>query len=685
MVNKFFYLGILCGCLIFCASSCRNTQKKGELPLTSSEQLVLEWESSLRDDYAHFSQQLDSILPLLDDSLFYCRGLILKSRAKMFLADHDSALWYLDRVRDFCADKDTTDADIRFLYSRVYNMRGNALARFSLVDSARNEFIRAYQWCLPYSGKKDLLNVSMNIADAYVRGGRFDQGALWYRRALAFADSLQMPDQERFPIYYGLAQVNMELRDFARCDYYYDLAGSYYDKMSVYEKHVYLNNRGNSYYYRQDYQTSFEYFRKVLRLLDGRPEFEFERNLAKVNLGDLFLSTGQLDSAAYYLDQCHGFFKQMNNNSALYYIDTQLIKLALEQNNLALARERMKQAVTPSYVEPNMLHIRNQHLQQYFEKMGDYKKAYEYQTLNQHIDDSIRSGRIKMRAAEIALRYRQDSTLLRTELLLNQKQNEVLRLNQWIYIGGAGILLLAAGGVIWFLYWKRRRDAEEWNMRMAITSLKLENVRNRISPHFIFNVLSREAVLQSGKKESQNLMNLVKLIRSNLDLTNSLSVTLFDELDFVKTYVKLEERSLQPDFQFLVHVEEVDVKSLQVPTMLLQIPTENAVKHALRMKEGKRRLWINIVRIGNCVEMMVRDNGGGFVEHSAAHGTGTGMRVVTQTIQLLNLYNRHPILMAVNNVEVEDGDIGCEVRFSIPMDYSYQLKKEKKHRYGEKL
>ena len=82
---------------------------------------------------------------------------------------------------------------------------------------------------------------------------------------------------------------------------------------------------------------------------------------------------------------------------------------------------------------------------------------------------------------------------------------------------------------------------------------------------------------------------------------------------------------------------------------------------------------------------MVRDNGGGFVEHSAAHGTGTGMRVVTQTIQLLNLYNRHPILMAVNNVEVEGGDIGCEVRFSIPMDYSYQLKKEKKHRYGEKL
>lgn len=205
MINNFFCLGMLCGCLMFCVSSCRNTGKPEGVALTPSEQLVMEWESSLRDDYARFSQQLDSVLPLLDDSLFYCRGLILKSRAKMFLADHDSALWCLDQISRFCAGKDTADADIRFLYSRVYNMRGNALARFSLVDSARNEFIRAYHWCLPYSGKKDLLNVSMNIADAYVRGGRFDQGALWYRRALAFADSLQMPDQERFPIYYGLA------------------------------------------------------------------------------------------------------------------------------------------------------------------------------------------------------------------------------------------------------------------------------------------------------------------------------------------------------------------------------------------------------------------------------------------------------------------------------------------------
>lgn len=91
-------------------------------------------------------------------------------------------------------------------------------------------------------------DICLNLADVYVKQGRYDLGSLWYNRSLAIADSLNMPDEQRFPAYYGLAQVNMELRDFSACDYYYNLAYKYYDKMHPFEKHIYLNNRGNSYY-----------------------------------------------------------------------------------------------------------------------------------------------------------------------------------------------------------------------------------------------------------------------------------------------------------------------------------------------------------------------------------------------------------------------------------------------------
>lgn len=38
---------------------------------------------------------------------------------------------------------------------------------------------------------------------------------------------------------------------------------------------------------------------------------------------------------------------------------------------------------------------------------------------------------------------------------------------------------------------------------------------------------------------------------------------------------------------------------------------------------------------------------------SNSYGTGTGMKVLSQTIQLLNSYNRYPLIMQINNVEIK--------------------------------
>ena len=83
--------------------------------------------------------------------------------------------------------------------------------------------------------------------------------------------------------------------------------------------------------------------------------------------------------------------------------------------------------------------------------------------------------------------------------------------------------------------------------------------------------------------------------------------------------------------------------------------------------------------LDNQVEIVVSDNGGGYRKVSVNHGTGTGMKVITQTIQLLNTYNSRPIQMKINNVLVGKKRNGCEVRFVIPLNYSYQLKKTRKH------
>lgn len=286
-----------------------------------------------------------------------------------------------------------------------------------------------------------------------------------------------------------------------------------------------------------------------------------------------------------------------------------------------------------------------------------------------------------MRAAEIELKYTQDSTLMKKEISIREKENQVLQLHQLMYgiVGGCFLLIAVVSVVI--LYRKRQRDREQWRMQNAMTSLRLENVRNRISPHFIFNVLNREMNLHKGDKESQNLIGLTKLIRRNLELTDCLAVSLADELDFVDTYVKLERQSLGSEFEYRLDLaEQLDLQEMKVPSMLLQIPVENAIKHGLRLKEGKRLLLIQVHKLeNNQVEIVICDNGGGYRKTSVSYGTGTGMKVITQTIQLLNMYNSRPILMKINNVLIgEEKEMGCEVRFVVPLDYSYQLKKNRK-------
>ena len=642
------------------------------------------WEDSLSGRPVFVCSKVDSILPLVSDSITYYQLLVMKAKAKMFMSEADSAEYFLRLAEGFCREA-SVSSSIRFwqLGAEVWNMKGNLYARMAVFDSARMAFDEAYRFCERIDDKHKSLNVALNLADAYGGEGKYDRSSFWYRKALALADSLQMPDEERFPIYYGLAQVNMNLRDFARCDYYYDLAGKYFDRMQPYEKHIYLNNRGNSYYNRKDYPSALAYFRRLLDFTNRYPEMKFERNMTMINLGEVFLLMDETDSATYYLTQCYDYFKEMENTSALYYIDTQLIELALKRDDLPLARKRLKEAVKPDVIDPNMLHIRNRYLQHYFEESGNFRQAYYYLKENNRIDDSTRNERIRMRVADIALRYQRDSTLMKKEMSLQQKENEVLRLNQWLYGSLLVVVLAAMAGLVVFLYRKRKRAEVERNLHAAITSLRLANIRNRISPHFIFNVLNREVRANRDSEADSNLNELIKLIRRNLELADSLSVTLHDELDFVQTYLDLEGKTLQPDFVYTLKMDpEINPYAIRVPAMLLQIPVENAIKHGLRGKEGRKYLDIRIHRHADEIELFIRDNGGGYRLGSGSSGTGTGMKVIIRTLQLLNAYNNRPIVMRIDNVEMEAHETGCEVYFRLPLDYSYELKKQKKPLYG---
>lgn len=559
------------------------------------------------------------------------------------------------------------------LYSACLNTEGNVFARTGYMDSASSCFLQAYEQLMKGTCTDALPDILINLADACNRQGKLDRGAYWYRRALLLCDSLGLVSENKVPVYYGLAQIYSSLHVFNLCDYYYDLAASYYDYMLPFEKHFYLNNRGTSYYYRGDLLTACDYFRRALELTSHYPDMNYEINLSRINLSDCYLGLGLPDSAALYLNLCEPFFRSAGVSTALYYLETQYIQLALLRKNIPEAARIIAHSVTPPDIDPDLVHIRNRYLRHYYKAIGDYEQAYRNLEQDLSLDDSIRNERIRMRIADLTLRYQQDSTLMAHRLLLQEQETEMFRLRQTRFIGLAFGLLALLLAVFVYIYNKKQRALLLAKSQRTFTTLRLENIRNRLSPHFIFNILN-QLMSGLGTSQRQGLSSLVKLMRRNLELTDQFCVTLDEELDFVRTYLELERRALGPDFYFEMNMAPTVIPSQVIlPSMLLQIPVENAVKHALIGKEGKRLLWIEVTHVDNGTDIYITDNGGGYRVDSKRRGTGTGMKVIMQTLQILNQKNRQTIDVTIHNITLDTGETGCQVFYHLPEHYDYSL------------
>ena len=606
------------------------------------------------------------------DSLVKYNYLAMTLKTYLITSQLDSAQIVIQQIHAFI-ERQHSSSQMADLESECFNMKGNIFARVGNMDSAEICFRKAYELRMRGTRIEVVPDILMNLADANNRLGKLDIGAAWYRRALLMCDSLHMASTKKPPIYYGLAQVYVTMRDFEQCDYYYNLAGESYDNMLPYEKYIYLNNRGTSYYYREDYQTAIKYFQKVIDLVEGYDDMSFELNLGRLNLGDCYLQLNMVDLAVKYINECQLFFEEMGVSTALYYIDTQKIELALLQKDFQEARRLLSESVVPPGIDPDMVHIRNKYLQQFYEETGNYKRAYHYLQRNNQLDDSIRNERVRMRTADLTLRYQQDSTLIAHRVLLQEQKNKVLVLRQTQFVVFAVAVVSILTAVFLYLYSKKKRALLLARNHRTVSTLRLENIRNRLSPHFIFNMLNRE-MAERNVEEKQELSSLVKLMRRNLELAEQLCVTLAEELDFVKTYINLERRSLGPDFHSELKIEkDVQPEQIRIPSMMIQIPVENAVKHALREKEGERNLWVSVCRRGNGICIKITDNGGGYRPDSRNRGTGTGMKVIMQTIQILNNKNKEAIDVSVHNVSLQSGEMGCEVTFWLPDNYDYRI------------
>ena len=301
----------------------------------------------------------------------------------------------------------------------------------------------------------------------------------------------------------------------------------------------------------------------------------------EANYADLAIKLNKdLDKAKDYLQKAKSYFQSTKGIISVYYIMTMELELALKQNDLQTATHLVQQISHDSTlnVPINYQQRRNEILTEYYKRIGNYHKALEILETQLPIEDSIRSEEHNNYVAELDLRYKNDTTHLKNRIMINNQKNEIKTLQLEIALGTVLIL----GLIVYFIEYKRRvrkNQQQEFKQHIyEISKLKMQNIREKISPHFLFNVLNNEINQHpESTSEHQRLIQLTRLLRKGLDLSNRFAIPLAEELDFVSNYVALLQATGK-QFTFNLH-KNGNVDSIQIPSMMIQIPVENAIKH----------------------------------------------------------------------------------------------------------
>jgi len=212
-----------------------------------------------------------------------------------------------------------------------------------------------------------------------------------------------------------------------------------------------------------------------------------------------------------------------------------------------------------------------------------------------------------------------------------------------------------------------------------MAALRMQNARNTMSPHFFFNVLSALSGL-AGQPEMLKLKitSLTLLLRKVIENIDQSAVPLESELDAIKAFVDLYQQKIPDPFEVEYKIAEGSDLKKMVPAMMIQIPVENAIKHGLMPLEGEKKLSISVTGYDDYQRVTVTDNGiGRRAAAGSSTGTGTGLKVLLQTIHLLNSNNRLKVRFSVADFNPDNQEAPVTlVNIEIPHDFDYTIYKE---------
>jgi two-component system, LytTR family, sensor kinase len=177
---------------------------------------------------------------------------------------------------------------------------------------------------------------------------------------------------------------------------------------------------------------------------------------------------------------------------------------------------------------------------------------------------------------------------------------------------------------------RRAADAES-----AAQSAQLRALRYQVNPHFLFNTLNSLSSLIMSRREEEAermILNLSTFFRSSLALDPTADLSLAEEIRFQMLYLDIEKARFPNRLRVVTDVPD-GLRSARLPALLLQPIIENAIKYGVARTRDPVTVTIRAREEGGRLKVVVEDDAAVPPVKDEGHGTGVGLRNVSQRLQ----------------------------------------------------
>jgi len=192
------------------------------------------------------------------------------------------------------------------------------------------------------------------------------------------------------------------------------------------------------------------------------------------------------------------------------------------------------------------------------------------------------------------------------------------------------------------------------------SAARLDAVRARLNPHFLFNALHTLAALVKFRPAMAEgaIERLGDMLRYTLKEDGRELVEFSEEYGFTRQYLAFEQLRYEDRLKVDLQVDPESF-NFEVPPFSMQTLAENAVHHAISIRPEGGSIWINCSCLDGNLTISVRDDGpGDGLNGSNGQSHQFGLRSLRERLQ--SAYGPSA------DLQIRSGPQGFEAAFVIP-------------------